>query len=108
VSGRAAGDFAARLIRRPDMTTNKTAAKRRAEATPLRERVFVYWPTVPAPKPGDEVTLDDGRRAVVETANFDAERLHRRKLVVLIQAADGSDDASGRPARRASSGSSAP
>jgi hypothetical protein len=61
-----------------------TSAAQSSAATPA-ERLFVYWPTLPPPAPGDIVTLEDGRRAVVETANFDAQHLHRRKLVVVVR-----------------------
>ena len=63
------------------MTRREDAHEHGAHAA---ERVYVFWPTVPPPRPGETVRLDDGRHATVETANFDGLRLHRRKLVVVI------------------------
>lgn len=48
------------------------------------ERLYVYWPTLPAPVARQIVTLPDGRTAVVDSANLDGLGLHRRKLTVIV------------------------
>ena len=49
------------------------------------ERVYVYWDRPgAAPGPGETVTLDDGRPAVVETAHASSGQLEKRKLVVRL------------------------
>lgn len=49
------------------------------------ERVYLYWdrPGRP-PAPGETVTLDDGRLAVVETAHASSGAIEERKLVVRV------------------------
>ena len=55
------------------------------------ERVYVYWEKPGrAPGPGETVTLDDGRRGVVETAHASSGEIEKRKLVVrVIREGDG-------------------
>jgi hypothetical protein len=49
------------------------------------ERVYLYWDTPGrAPAPGETVTLDDGRLAVVETAHASSGAIEKRKLVVRL------------------------
>ena len=56
------------------------------QRAPSAERATVrVLADLPPPWPGDVVTLSDGRRARVDTANLDGDGLHRRKLTVIVE-----------------------
>lgn len=52
---------------------------------PAPQRLYVYWrqPGRP-PAPGESVTLEDGRSAIVDTAHASDGAIEKRKLTVLV------------------------